>query len=55
VAERKKVTDFARAANMRQGYVRDPVLEAANDRFVAGEITLDELRDEMLEAARRLS
>ncbi len=55
VAERKKIADFARAANMRQGYANDPVLEAANDRFVAGDITMDEFREEMLETARRFS
>ena len=55
VAERKKIADFARAANMRQGYVNDPVLEAANDRFVAGDITMDEFREEMFETARRFS
>jgi hypothetical protein len=52
VAERKKFADFARAANMRQGYVHDPVLETANDRFVAGDITMDEFREEMLKTAR---
>jgi uncharacterized protein (DUF1778 family) len=48
VAERKKIADFARAANMRQGYVNDPVLEAAKARYVIGDLTLDELREETL-------
>ena len=55
VAERKKIADYARTANMRQGYVHDPVLEAANDRFVVGDITMDEFREEMLKTARRFS
>jgi hypothetical protein len=48
VAERKKASDAARAANMRQGYVHNPVLEAAKARFVAGVITLEELGEETL-------
>ena len=52
VAERKKIADFARAANMRQGYVHDPVLEAAKARFVAGDITLEELGKETLSRFR---
>ena len=53
VAERKKIADSARASNMRQGYVHDPVLEAANDRFVVGDITMDEFREEMLKTVPR--
>jgi hypothetical protein len=48
VARRRKATDQARAANVRQGYTNDPRLDAANERYVAGEITLDEFRSEML-------
>ena len=48
VAERKRASDAARAANMRQGYVHDTVLEAAKARFVAGDITLEELAEETL-------
>ena len=44
VARRKKATDQARAANMRQGYVHDPLLEAATAAYVAGEITRDEYK-----------
>ena len=55
VAERKKIADSARASNMRQGYLHDAVLEAANDRFVAGDITMDEFREEMLATARQLT
>lgn len=46
-AKRKKATDQARAANIRQGYTHDPVLEAANTRYVAGEITSEEFREQM--------
>ncbi|MCA1370312.1 hypothetical protein I6F15_23395 [Bradyrhizobium sp. BRP14] len=31
-----------RAANIRQGYVHDAVLEAANARYVAGDIATEE-------------
>lgn len=47
---RQEAIDEARAANMRQGYVHDPVLEAINERFARGDITLDELHDEIAEA-----
>jgi hypothetical protein len=47
IAKRKKATDQARAANIRQGYTHDPVLEAANARYVAGEITSEEFRQQM--------
>ncbi len=49
-ARRQEAIDEARAANMRQGYVHDPVLEAINERFARGDITLDELHDEIAEA-----
>jgi len=49
-ARRRRAIDEARAANMRQGYVHDPVLEAINERFVRGDITLDELHEEIAEA-----
>jgi uncharacterized membrane protein len=48
VATRKKAADQARAANMRQGYTVDPVLEEAKARYVAGDITSEEMRQEML-------
>ncbi|MEE3504538.1 antitoxin VbhA family protein [Acidiphilium acidophilum] len=48
-ARRKRAIDEARASNMRQGYVHDPVLEEINERFVRGDITLDNLHDEILE------
>ncbi|PII39355.1 hypothetical protein T190_06930 [Sinorhizobium meliloti CCBAU 01290] len=38
IEKRRKATEQARAANIRQGYVHDPVLEAANARFIAGDI-----------------
>ncbi|MBP2450115.1 antitoxin VbhA family protein [Rhizobium mongolense] len=44
VAKRKKATDQARAANIRQGYTYDPVLEDATAAYVAGEITREEYR-----------
>lgn len=47
-ARRRKISNMARAANVRQGYVHDPVLETAKARYVAGEITLDEMREQML-------
>lgn len=44
IAKRKWATDQARAANMRQGYIHDPVLEDATAAYVAGDITRDEYR-----------
>ncbi|MEL4376606.1 antitoxin VbhA family protein [Ochrobactrum cytisi] len=44
VAKRKKATDQARAANMRQGYLHDPLLEATTAAYVAGDITRDEYK-----------
>ena len=49
---RRKAVEQARAANIRAGYVHDPVLEAANERFIRGEISLEELRLEMREAIK---
>lgn len=48
IARRQKAADQARAANIRAGYSHDPVLEAENARYVAGEITRDEFRQLML-------
>ena len=53
VAARKKAVDQARAANMRQGYTGDPVLEEANTRYVAGDITSEEMRQELLARFKR--
>lgn len=53
VAHRRKATDQARAANMRQGYVFDPVLEAATEAYVAGEITQDEYRARIIRKPKR--
>ena len=53
VATRKKAADQARAANMRQGYTVDPVLEEAKARYVAGDITSEEMRQEMLARYKR--
>ncbi|WEK02981.1 MAG: hypothetical protein P0Y65_12265 [Candidatus Devosia phytovorans] len=51
VAARKKSTDQARAMNMRQGYVWDPVLEELTALYVAGDITIDEYRERGLPKA----
>lgn len=45
---RRKAIEQARAANIRAGYVHDPVLEAINDRFIRGEIDLAGMRHEIL-------
>lgn len=54
-ARRQKAVDQARAANIRQGYIFDPVLEDANARFIRGEISLTELQREMLESVRAMA
>ncbi|MQW31400.1 hypothetical protein [Sinorhizobium meliloti] len=43
----------AGAANVGQGYVYDPVLEAANARYISGDITTEEVREEMLARLKR--
>lgn len=50
MAIRRSAVERARAANYRQGYVSDPVLEEANDRYIHGLISLAELEREMLDA-----
>ncbi len=47
-ARRLKAIDQARAANRRQGYVHDQVLEDGKARYANGEITMDELREQTL-------
>ncbi|MCT2580888.1 antitoxin VbhA family protein [Mesorhizobium sp. P16.1] len=47
IERRRNATAFAHAANVRQGYVDDPILEDAKARYVAGEITLEEFGEEM--------
>jgi hypothetical protein len=49
IAHRRKAVDRARAANIRAGYTYDPVLEEATEAFVAGELTIDELRERVLQ------
>jgi hypothetical protein len=49
---RRQAVEQARAANIREGYTHDPVLEAANERFIRGEIDLADLDREMLAAIR---
>ena len=51
VAKRQKAADQARALNRHQGYRFDPILEYAKARWVAGDITSDEMRVEMLAAS----
>ncbi len=51
VAKRQKAADQARALNRHQGYRHDALLEDAKSRWVAGEITSEEMRAEM-QAAR---
>ncbi|AWI62528.1 antitoxin VbhA family protein [Sinorhizobium fredii] len=53
IEKRRKAVEHARAANIRQGYVHDPVLEAANARYDAGDITTEEFREEMLARFKR--
>ncbi|MFK3968589.1 hypothetical protein ACI2KT_34070 [Ensifer adhaerens] len=49
VEKRRKAAEQARAANVRQGYVHDPVLEATTARYVAGDITREEYRALMID------
>jgi hypothetical protein len=50
MARRQRDVDWARAANMRQGYIHDPVLEAINQRYIRGDISLDGLHQEIMES-----
>lgn len=54
IEKRRKAAEQARAANIRQGYIHDPVLEAANARYVAGDITTEEFREETLARFKRV-
>ncbi|MHA4735344.1 antitoxin VbhA family protein [Ensifer adhaerens] len=49
VEKRRKAAEQARAANVRQGYVHDPLLQATTACFVAGDITREEYRALMIE------
>ena len=51
MTRRRDAVEWARAANIRQGYRPSPTLEVACDRFVRGEISLDEFGAEMRDAA----
>ncbi|RWC69591.1 MAG: hypothetical protein EOS71_27955 [Mesorhizobium sp.] len=53
IARRKKATDQARAANIRQGYTHDPLLEEATAAYVAGDISRDEYRARVVRPAQR--
>lgn len=48
IALRRRASNEARAANIRAGYVIDPRHEADMEHYVAGEVTLDQLREEAL-------
>lgn len=48
VETRRRAIEQATASNRRAGYVHDPVLEVANKRYIAGDITIDEHRAEMV-------
>ncbi|MDF1598276.1 hypothetical protein PZ895_00600 [Mesorhizobium sp. YIM 152430] len=50
---RRRANNEARAANIRAGYVIDPRHEADMERYVAGEVTLDQLREESLARHRQ--
>ncbi|OHV80293.1 antitoxin VbhA family protein [Ensifer sp. LCM 4579] len=45
IAKRQKAADQARAANIRAGYTHDPFLEEVTARYVAGEISREEMQD----------
>lgn len=47
---RRRAVEEARSANFRQGYRHDAVLEEANERFILGLISLDDLKKEMRQA-----
>lgn len=47
---RRRAVEEARAANFRQGYLHDEVLEEANERFIQGLFSLDDLKKEMRQA-----
>ncbi|WP_062213200.1 antitoxin VbhA family protein [Aureimonas sp. AU12] len=53
-ARRQKASDLARAANVRQGYVHDPKQEEGMARWAAGEITMEELRQETIARYKRI-
>jgi DNA repair photolyase len=48
IERRRRAVEQARAANIRAGYVHDPVLEAINDRFISGELTLAQFHEEIM-------
>ena len=47
---RRRAVEEARAANFRQGYRHDAILEEANERFMLGLISLDDSKKEMRQA-----
>ncbi|MUZ75821.1 hypothetical protein GOZ90_24450 [Agrobacterium vitis] len=53
IARRRRATDEARAAIARQGYKHDPVLEAATEAYVNGDITREQYRSQMVRAPQQ--
>lgn len=51
--QRRKANEQSRAANVRQGYKLDPAHEKDMDRYVRGEVSLDQLREETIARYRR--
>lgn len=49
---RRWAVDQARAANIRQGYTHDALLEAINERFIRGDIDLPAMQAELLALAQ---
>ncbi|MGF1277918.1 hypothetical protein [Acetobacter pasteurianus] len=47
---RRRAVEEARAPNFRQGDLHDEVLEEANERFIQGLFSLDDLKKEMRQA-----
>lgn len=52
---RRHAMEEARAANIRAGYVLDPVLEAINNRFIQGEIDLTDMNREILASIGKIA
>ena len=52
---RRRAVEEARAANIRAGYVHDPVLEAINNRFIRGKIDLTDMNREILASIGKIA
>ncbi|MCP1201065.1 hypothetical protein [Notoacmeibacter sp. MSK16QG-6] len=44
IERRRRAAERAHAANYREGLMPSPVFAEATERFIAGEITMEELR-----------